>query len=79
MIGLCLSNESDAAGQSIRSMGLTWPQALLRDQELDPIAVDYGPTQPYKAFLIGPDGRLIDRDLEGQALEKAVAGAVAGK
>ena len=46
MIGLCLSNESEAAGQSIRSMGLTWPQAILRDRELDPIAVDYGPSAP---------------------------------
>jgi peroxiredoxin len=79
MIGLCLSNESEAAGQFIRSMGLTWPQAVLRDRGLDPIAVDYGPKQPYKAFLIGPDGRLIARDLEGQALEKAVAGALAAK
>jgi hypothetical protein len=78
MIGLCLSNETEAAGQSIRSMGLTWPQAVLRDRDLDPIAVDYGPKQPYKAFLIGPDGRLFARDLEGQALESAVAGAVAG-
>ena len=79
MIGLCLSNESEAAGQSIRSMGLNWPHALLRDRDLDPIAVAYGPECLCKAFLIGPDGRLIARDLEGPALETAVAGALAGK
>jgi hypothetical protein len=79
MIGLCLSNESEAVGQSIRSMGLLWLHAVLRDRDLDPIAVAYGPERLYKAFLIGPDGRLIARDLEGQALEKAVAGALAGK
>jgi AhpC/TSA family len=79
MIGLCLSNESEAAGQSIRTMPLQWPHAVLRDRDLDPIAIAYGPERQYNAFLIGPDGRLIARDLEGQALEKAVAGALAAK
>jgi hypothetical protein len=47
---------------------------LLRDRTADPIAIDYGVRRyPYKPVLIGPDGHLIARDLEGAALEKAVA------
>ena len=54
MIGLCLSNESEAAGQSIRSMGLHWPHALLRDRDLDPIAVAYGPDASTRRSLSDP-------------------------
>jgi hypothetical protein len=79
MIGVCLSDDSEAATRVIRSLGLSWPQAALRDRGADPIVIDYGARYPYKAFLIGPDGKLIAKDLEGAALEKAVAQALTGK
>ena len=48
-------------------------------QFYDPIAINYGALQPDATFLIGPDGKLIARGLQGTALEKAVAEALAGK
>jgi peroxiredoxin len=79
MVGLCLSDDSEAATEVIRSARLSWSQALLRDRGHDPIVVDYGALQPHITFLIGPDGKLIAQGLRGAALEKAVVEALAGK
>ncbi len=79
MIGLCLASNSDAATRLIQSTGLSCPHALLRDRGRDPIVVNYGARYPYKSFLIGPDARLIAKGIEGAALEKAVADALARK
>jgi hypothetical protein len=79
MVGLCVSDQSEEATRVIHSRGLSWSQAVLRDAFYDPIAIDYGPLQPDATFLIGPDGKLIARGLQGTALEKAVAEALAGK
>jgi hypothetical protein len=80
MIGFCLSGDSDAVAQSLRSLRISWPQALLRDRTADPIAIEYGVRRyPYKPFLVGPNGHLIARDLEGAALEKAVADILGDK
>ena len=78
MIGLCLSGDSVEATRVIRSVGFSWSQALLRDGWHDPIVVAYG-AQRDRPILIGPDGKLIARDLEAAALEKAVAEALARK
>ena len=80
MVGLCLSDRSEQATRVIPSAGLSWSQAVLRDGWYDPIAINYGALQPdARTCLIGPDGKLIARGLQGTALEKAVAEALAGK
>jgi hypothetical protein len=79
MIGLCLSDDSEAATRVIRSAGISWPQAMLRDRGFDRIVIDYGALQPDRTFLIGPDGKLIARGLGGGLLEEAIARALAGK
>jgi hypothetical protein len=79
MVGLCLSDRSDRATRVMQSAGLSWSQAVLRDGRYDPIAINYGALQPDATCLIGPDGKLIARGLQGTALEKAVAEALAGK
>jgi peroxiredoxin len=79
MVGLCLGEDAGAAARVVQARGLSWPQAILLDDAADPIPIDYGAADPYKAFLIGPDGRLIARDLDGPALEKAVADALGPK
>jgi hypothetical protein len=78
MVGLCLSDRSEQATRVIQSAGLSWSQAVLRDGRHDPIAINYGALQPDATCLIGPDGKLIARGLQGTALEKAVAEALAG-
>ncbi len=79
MVGLCLSDRAEEATRVIQSAGVSWSQAVLRDGFYDPIAINYGALQPDATCLIGPDGKLIARGLQGTALEKAVAEASAGK
>jgi peroxiredoxin len=79
MVGLCLGEEPNAAARVVESSGLSWPQAVLIDDAADPIATDYGVEPPYKSFLVGPNGTVIARDLDGPALEKAVAAALGQK
>ncbi len=81
MVGLCVSDRSEEATRAIQSAGLSWSQAMLRDGWYDTLVINYGvlQLQPDATFLIGPDGKLITRSLQGTALEKAVAEALAGK
>ena len=59
MIGLCLSDDSEAVTRVIRSARSSWPHAMLRDRGYDPIVADYAAFRPDVTFLIGPDGKLI--------------------
>ncbi len=79
MIGLCVSDDSKAAARLIENGGLSWPQAVLRDRNLDAIVADYRANEPNIAFLIGPDGKLIAKVVAGPELEKAVAEALSRK
>jgi hypothetical protein len=74
-----VSHSSEQVTPAIQSAGTSWSQAVLRDGWYDPIATNYGALQPDAICLIGPDGKLIARGLQGTALEKAVAEALAGK
>jgi peroxiredoxin len=79
MIGLCTSDDPEEAAKLIKSNGLSWPQAVLRDGNLDPIVTDYRAYEPNIAFLIGPDGNLLAKVVAGPALENAVAEALSRK
>jgi peroxiredoxin len=79
MIGLCTNDDTEQAAKLIKSNGLSWPQAVLRDGNLDPIVTDYRAYEPNIAFLIGPDGKLIAKVVAGPALENAVAVALGRK
>ncbi len=79
MIGLCLSDDPAEAAKLAESSGLTWPQAVLRDENQDATVTDYRAYEPNIAFLIGPDRKLIAKVVAGPALEQAVANAVSRK
>jgi peroxiredoxin len=76
MIGFSLANDPADAAKLIKDHGLAWPQVVLRDRGGDPIVLEYQAQHPFKSFLIGPDGTLVARDLEGEGVEKAVAEAL---
>lgn len=79
MLGLCFSSDTEAARKLIESRRLTWPQAILRDELVDPFFLDYAPSlYPLKSFLIGPKGELYARDLEADKLEETIAKALDG-
>jgi hypothetical protein len=79
MIGLCLTEDVDAATRVIKLSGLSWSHAVLRDGAVDAIALDYGANHSSASFLIGRDGKLITKLVEGPLLEKVVADAVSNK
>jgi AhpC/TSA family len=78
LFGLCLTNEPDAARKVIEDQGLTWPQAVLRDDGADPIVQDLGGPYAPTSLLIGPEGKIVARDLSGDTIEEAVAAALGG-
>ncbi len=77
MLGLHLGNDTAEVERIIKANEMTWPQAVLPDRGADPIVLDYNAGPPYPAFLVGKDGNLIAKGLEGEPLEKAVAEALA--
>ena len=57
--------------------GLGWEQRYIgSSDDPNPIAAAFGVRFPPAAFLIGPDGRILARDLQGEAIQQAVAKAL---
>jgi peroxiredoxin len=73
ILGLCLVDDPEDGAKAIQEHGLDWPQAILRDRGLDPMALDYGARRSPKTVLIGPDGRILAADLKGAPIVEAVA------
>ncbi len=74
IVSLSLDESSDALVHLVKEAGLAWPQALLGPDS--PIAAAYGATAIPATFLIGPDGRIVNRDLRGSGAKAAVAKAL---
>jgi peroxiredoxin len=75
MLGFCPVFDSKPALEFIKDKGLTWPQVFCRDGGFDATIQEYELNIP-AAVLIGPDGRVIARDLQGKKIEEAVAKAL---
>jgi len=76
MISLCLVDDPEVALRIIKVRGMSWGNVVLRDHGLDPMALDYQPFPIPKSFLIGPDGSLVAKDLNGAQIEKSVTAAL---
>jgi peroxiredoxin len=74
-LGLCMRADPDGAANEFRKHHLTWPQAVLRDGGLDPMALDYG-VQTFRTVLVGPDGKIIAGSLQGPGIAEAVGRAL---
>ena len=79
MIGFCVVADSAAVTKFIMEKALSWPQVILRDRVADSIVLEYAAAEVPKMFLIGPDGKVVGRDLTGADVEDAVARAFKGK
>ncbi len=82
MISLSLDVEPDTPRRYAAYRGLRWEQRYLgwKGECPDPIAAAFGVETtgrrrrlPPQVMLIGPDGRLVARDLEGPTIKQAVA------
>lgn len=73
VLGISLDEEKDAWLQAIKKDGLTWTQVSdLKGWEND-VAQQYRITAIPRNLLIGPDGKIIGKDLRGDDLENKLA------
>jgi thiol-disulfide isomerase/thioredoxin len=73
-VSLSIDESGDDLARFVTMLKMTWPQARIGIESQT--ARDYGATAVPLTFLIGPDGRILARDLRGDDLAKAVNAAL---
>ena len=76
MIGLSLDGKTDAPRQFARTNGVEWTQGFLGDWAKTTVPGDYAVEAIPAIILIGPDGKIVAKDLRGPAIKAAVAKAL---
>jgi len=80
IIGVSLDQERSKLDDFLKQQdGMTWPQYFDGEGWGNKLAAKYGVDAIPFALLIGPDGKIIGKELRGDELEDAVAKAVAAK
>jgi thiol-disulfide isomerase/thioredoxin len=80
IMGVSLDSERDKLDGFLKQQdGMTWPQYFDGQGWSNKLAAKYGVEAIPFAVLIGPDGKIIGKDLRGDELEDAVAKALAKK
>ena len=80
IIGVSLDSERAKLDAFLKQQdGMTWPQYFDGQGWGNKLAAKYGVQAIPFALLIGPDGKIIGKELRGEELEDAVAKAVAKK
>ena len=74
MVSLSLDERPADAASFVKSQNLNWHQAYIGPESR--IASDYSATAIPATFLIGPDGKIVAKDLRGQRFMTAVAEAL---
>lgn len=78
ILGLNQDHSPDLMRRYAAHRGIAWEQRHLRGwADEDPIASSLGVRYPAAVFLIGPDGRILARDLKGDDVKQVVARALA--
>ncbi len=80
IIGVSLDSDREALDSFLKKTdGMTWQQFFDGQRWNNKLAVKYGVEGIPFAVLVGPDGKIIDKNLRGEDLENAVASALAKK
>ncbi|HEY4417827.1 MAG TPA: TlpA disulfide reductase family protein [Verrucomicrobiae bacterium] len=80
IIGVSLDSDRDKLDTFLKQQdGMTWAQFFDGQGWGNKLAVKYGVEAIPFTILVGPDGKIIDTNLRGEELEKAVADALAKK
>ncbi|HEX4122366.1 MAG TPA: carboxypeptidase regulatory-like domain-containing protein [Verrucomicrobiae bacterium] len=79
MIGLSLDNDPSAPANYARKNNIKWNQGFLGNGWDSAVTVSYGVEGIPSIFLIDPDGRIIERDLRGDAIRAAVERALGNR
>ncbi|HEX5399899.1 MAG TPA: TlpA disulfide reductase family protein [Verrucomicrobiae bacterium] len=77
IIGVSLDQEKSALTKYIKNQNVTWPQFFDGKGWSNELAVKYGIQSIPSNFLLDSNGKIIGTDLRGDALDKAVAAALA--
>ena len=77
-IGLACNTEMADTKQIVNSRSLVWPQAII-GSTYGRIAKQYTVTTVPCNFLIGPDGRVLAKDISGDQLERTIEAALANQ
>ncbi len=76
IIGFSLDRDFDSARKTASENKLDWPRSVLIEGTSDPIAAAYGANEFQSIYLVDPQGKLIAKDLHGNAIEAAVSRAL---
>ena len=77
MIGLNQDFAPEAMRWCVAHHHLDWEHRNLGSiDDPNPIASAFGVCYPAQVFLIGPDGRIVAKDLQGDQIKQAVAAAL---
>jgi thiol-disulfide isomerase/thioredoxin len=69
VVALSLDDDAEVVRRFAKAKGMSWPQAVAGPTP-NPLAEKYAVSSIPATFLIGPDGRVVAKDLRGQALER---------
>jgi peroxiredoxin/uncharacterized GH25 family protein len=75
MVGLSLDQDKDAPKSYAAKNGVNWAQVFLGSESK--VTADYGVRGIPSIWLVGPDGKVVAKDLRGDAIKAAVAKALA--
>ncbi len=71
LVSVSLDDRPRDAAFSVKALKLSWIQGFAGPDS--PVASAYGASAIPATFLIGPDGRILGRDLRGEKIKKALA------
>ena len=76
IIGISLDEDRANFTEFIRAMGMTWPQFFDGQGWQNKLAVKYGVERTPATYLLDRNGKIIGKNLRGEALTAAVATAL---
>ena len=79
MLSLSLDEKPEEPKEFVAKHGIPWPQAFLGGWSMDPVSRAYGLRGVPSLWLVGPDGRVIAKELPAGAVKKAVGDALGAK
>jgi thiol-disulfide isomerase/thioredoxin len=75
-VSLSLDNKADTALKFVEKQQMTWPQGFLGEWSKATLPNDYGVRGIPSVWLIGPDGKIVARDLRGATVKTAIQAAI---
>lgn len=77
IIGISLDSDREQLAAFVKQQeGMTWPQYIDGEGDTNKLTTKYGVEAIPLTLLIGPDGKIIGKDLHGDSLGQSVAGAL---